>query len=63
MESDARESSADEDWRLEAELDLSDDGRALRGLIARLRDPEVVRDVEAAVAPEVVITHDGSAYA
>jgi hypothetical protein len=59
MESDARESSADDDWRLEAELDLSDGGRALRGLIARLRDPEVVRDVEAAVAPEVVITHDG----
>lgn len=59
METDARESSTEQDWRLEAELDVSDARGALHGLIGRLRGPDVVKDVEATVAHDVVITHDG----
>jgi len=48
-----------EDWRLQAELDTDAGGRSLHGLIGRLRGPDVVHDLGAAVSPDVVITHDG----
>jgi hypothetical protein len=59
METEARESSTDQDWRLEAELDVADARGALHGLIGRLRSPDIVKEVEATVSHEVVITHDG----
>ena len=59
METEARESSTDQDWRLEAELDVADARGALHGLIGRLRGPDIVKEVEATVSHEVVITHDG----
>ena len=50
---------AEQDWRLEAELDVPDSRSALHGLLGRLRGPQFVQDVEVAVAPDVAITHDG----
>jgi hypothetical protein len=50
----------DQDWRLEAELQVADASTTLERLLGRFRDPKVVDEVEAAVAPDVVITHDGS---
>jgi hypothetical protein len=56
-------SSGEQDWRLQAQLDVPDTGRALHGLLGRLRGPDgpdVVKEVEATVPPDVVVTHDGS---
>ena len=56
----ARMSSDEQDWRLQAELDVGDTRRALHGLIGRLRGgPDIVREVEATLPHDVVITHDG----
>jgi hypothetical protein len=49
----------DQDWRLQAELDAGESRRALGDLLGRLRGPNVVEDVQAAVSDDVVITHDG----
>jgi hypothetical protein len=50
----------DRDWRLTGEL-LDQQGHlALHSFVERLRDPSVLGDVRAAVAEDVVITHDGS---
>jgi hypothetical protein len=47
------------DWRLQAVLEVSHrPGRTLDALIRRLRSPEAVTD--AAVADDVVLTHDGN---
>ena len=54
-----QESSSDQDWRLAVEPDAPDAGGALHGLIARLRGPDLVKEIEAAVSHDVVITHDG----
>lgn len=51
--------SEDQDWRLEAQLDVGDTRGAATHLIGRLRGPNVVHDVEGAVPHDVVITHDG----
>jgi hypothetical protein len=59
METQARESSPEQDWRLQAELDVGDARGALHGLISRLRGPDVVKEVQATVPHDVVITHDG----
>lgn len=59
MTSDAGGDSAGEDWRLEAELDVADSKRAVGHLLGHLRGPDPVKDIEGAVAPDVVITHDG----
>jgi hypothetical protein len=59
MEMQASESSPEQDWRLQAELDVGDARSALHGLISRLRGPDVVKDVQATVPHDVVITHDG----
>ena len=59
MATEAPGSSTDEDWRLKAELDVADAGGTLHGVISRLRGPDVVKEVEATVPHDVVITHDG----
>jgi hypothetical protein len=54
--------SADDDWRLTAELEVADGGGELHKLIGRLRGGEhggIVDEVEAAVPRDAVITHDG----
>ena len=48
----------DQDWRLEAELDVGDTRGGGARLLGRLRGPDFVHDVEAAVPHDVVITHD-----
>jgi hypothetical protein len=49
----------DQDWRLKAELDVADTRGALDHLLGRVRGPDVVQEVRAAVGHDVVITHDG----
>ena len=51
--------STDQNWRLQAELDAEDAHGAMHSLLGHLRGPNVVKDVESAVARDVVITHDG----
>ena len=61
MEGSSNDSSAAEDWRLQAELDVEDASGALHGLLGRLRGgPDVVKEVESSVPHDVVVTHDGS---
>jgi hypothetical protein len=52
--------SDDQDWRLEAQLDEADTHGGGARLLGRLRGPDFVHDVEAAVPHDVVITHDGN---
>jgi len=59
METEATGNSTDEDWRLEAKLDVADAGGARHGVLSRLRGPDVVKEVKATVPHDVVITHDG----
>jgi hypothetical protein len=59
METDAPESSAEQDWRLKAELDAVDTRGALDRLLGRVHGPDVAKEVGAAVGHDVVITHDG----
>src|SRR5260370_33229732 len=56
---DRREVSEDQDWRLTAELDASDKRGALDRVLARVRGPDVVEELEKALPHDVVITHDG----
>jgi hypothetical protein len=51
---------SEQDWRLQIELDAADTGAALHKLLARLRGRDVVGDIEAKVAHDAVITHDGN---
>jgi hypothetical protein len=54
--------SSEQDWRLQAELDVADPPRALHDLVAHFRGPQrpdVIREVKASVPHDVVITHDG----
>jgi hypothetical protein len=51
--------SEDQDWRLKAELDAVNTRSALDHILGRVRGPDVVGDVGAAVPHDVVITHDG----
>jgi len=51
--------TGDQDWRLQAELDVAEAGGALHHLVGRLRGPHVVEEVQSAVPHDVVITHDG----
>jgi hypothetical protein len=53
------ERATEQDWRLEAKLGVGDTRGALRGLIGRLRGSGLVKEVEATVPRDVVITHDG----
>jgi hypothetical protein len=59
MDGDEQEQAGDRDWRMQARLDVPEAGPALRGLIGRLRGPDVVAEIEAKVPRDVVITHDG----
>ncbi len=59
MATETPESSSDETWRLKAELDVADAGGALHGVISRFHGPNVVKEVQATVPHDVVITHDG----
>jgi hypothetical protein len=59
MQTDQQGSDDQQDWRLEAELQVPDAGGALHELIGRLRGPDVVKEIEARVPHDVVITHDG----
>jgi hypothetical protein len=60
MEAEPHESASEQDWRLEAELDVAEPGGALRSLLGRVRGPDVVKELEDVVPREVVITHDGT---
>jgi hypothetical protein len=51
---------SEDDWRLTAELDTADRRGALDGLLARLREPDVVEEIEAELPPDVVISHNGN---
>jgi hypothetical protein len=55
--------SDEQDWRLKVELDASvDAGKGVSHLFGHLRgggDPDVVHELESAVPPDVVLTHDG----
>jgi len=59
MDTDAGERTTEQDWRLEAELEVADARGALHDLVGRLRGPNLVKEIEATVPHDVVITHDG----
>ena len=44
---------------MEAELDVPEPGGVLRSLLGRVRGPDLVKEFEAMVPHDVVITHDG----
>jgi hypothetical protein len=56
---DQQQDDGDQDWRLQAELEVPDAEGGLNQLIGRLRGPDVVKELEASVPHDVVITHDG----
>ncbi|HLH14448.1 MAG TPA: hypothetical protein VKV16_06630, partial [Solirubrobacteraceae bacterium] len=60
MNAQAGESAEDRDWRLQAQLLGEQPGGVLRELVGRLRQPDVVKEVEARVPHDVVVTHDGA---
>ena len=59
METDPQEDAGEQDWRMEAELGVSEASGALHEILGRLRGPDVVKEVAASVPHDVVITHDG----
>ncbi len=60
MQPEMSDDSTDQDWRLQAELDHDDARRALHDLLGRFRGPAIVKEIEASVPHDVVITHDDS---
>jgi hypothetical protein len=58
MDSDQQGQAEDQDWRMQAQLNVLEAGGALRGLIGRLRGADVVAEIEAKIPRDVVITHD-----
>jgi hypothetical protein len=52
--------SEEQDWRLKAELDGDVTRHALDRVLGRVRGPDIVEDLGAAVAHDVAITHDGN---
>jgi hypothetical protein len=52
--------SEDQDWRLTAELQVTDRRGALERLLGRVREPEIVEEIETALPHDVVVTHDGN---
>jgi len=62
MPTHSSEPAGEQDWRLQAELDVADTRGALRTVIARLRgsDSDMLKEIEASVPHDVVITHDGN---
>ncbi len=51
--------SEQQDWRLQVTFDATDIRGVLQRLVGRLRGPDVVKEIEATVPNDVVITHDG----
>ena len=49
----------EQDWRLEAKLDVADPRRSLHDLVSRFRGPNVAEEAQASVPHDVVVTHDG----
>ena len=49
----------DQDWRLEAELDVEQPSGALHSLVGRFHGPDLVDELKADVPEHVVVTHDG----
>jgi hypothetical protein len=60
MATDTSSDSADHDWRLQADLGVSEPRHALDALLGRLGRPAVVKELEASLPHDVVLTHDGS---
>jgi hypothetical protein len=56
---DQQQDDGDQDWRLQAELDVPEADGRLNELIGRLRGPDVVKELQASIPHDVVITHDG----
>jgi hypothetical protein len=52
-------SAAEQDWRLQADLGVGEHRSTLDALLGRLGRPSVVKEVQASVPHDVVITHDG----
>jgi hypothetical protein len=52
--------SADQDWRLKAELDAQDRRSTLDHLLGHVRGPSIAGEVGESVPHDVAITHDGS---
>jgi hypothetical protein len=50
----------EQDWRLQAELEVEDRRGLLDGLLGRLPRSNVAGEVKAKVGSDVVVTHDGS---
>lgn len=48
-----------QNWRLEAELDLADPRPSLHDLVGRVRGPDPTKEAQASVPRDVVVTHDG----
>jgi hypothetical protein len=48
-----------QDWRLQVTFDADDVRGVLQRLLGRLRGPDVVKEIEATVPHDVVITHNG----
>jgi hypothetical protein len=60
MPADTPNASAEQDWRLQADLGLTQPAGRLDALLGRLgRAKDVVKEVEASVPHDVAITHDG----
>jgi hypothetical protein len=55
----ASSGSGEQDWRLQADLQVAEPRRSLHDLLGRLRDPAIVKEVEGSVPHDVVVTHDG----
>ena len=55
METQAPDSSTEQDWRLKAELDAVDTRSALDHVLGRVHGPDVAKEVGAAVGHDVVI--------
>jgi hypothetical protein len=60
MAADPRSASSEQDWRLQAELDAAGRRGVLEDLVGSLRSPNVVKEIEATVPHDVVVTHDGN---
>jgi hypothetical protein len=51
--------TADQDWRLRADLGAAYSSGALDQLLRRVRGSDVVKEIDSVVTNDVVITHDG----
>ncbi len=59
MASDTSNDSAEQDWRLQADLGAGEHRSTLEAILERLGRPTIVKEVQASVPHDVVITHDG----